>query len=222
MGCGRAGNCYFRDDDWWPTELGTECNHTAGRRPGLPPAPTPPGPSGTCSAGEGAGTYIHLLSPHVAPGVGARGCCAACGPPPCTAWGFGYRNGTECWLSPNAPVSTMKRAGFSGGVVKRPPPPPPPPPAPTPPPPKPEPPLGYQPNIVVRSSTHPHRPHRRHCRRRRRDRTPPAAAAARCHTLQVLVTPPPGLLSRGGVLWCSHGKYGIAHHARPAWHCSSS
>ena len=89
---------------------------------------------GTCEAGVGAGTYIHLLTPRLAPGhVGdAHGCCAACIPPRCATWGFGYGNGTLCWLSSGPPVSTAKRPGFAGGVAKRRPPQPPGPPPPPP------------------------------------------------------------------------------------------
>ena len=44
-GCPTAGHCYFRSDDWFPNVPGTGCNHTAGRRPGLPPVPPSPSPS---------------------------------------------------------------------------------------------------------------------------------------------------------------------------------
>eukprot|EP00040_Diaphanoeca_grandis_P034069 m.209824 g.209824 ORF g.209824 m.209824 type:complete len:684 (+) comp33051_c0_seq1:81-2132(+) len=47
MDCGFVGSCYFRSDLFWPGVKGTGCNHTAGRRPGLPPAPGPPGPTPT-------------------------------------------------------------------------------------------------------------------------------------------------------------------------------
>ena len=43
--CNFVGNCYFRTDNFWPGVPGTGCNHTAGRRPGLPPAPGPVPPS---------------------------------------------------------------------------------------------------------------------------------------------------------------------------------
>ena len=42
--CGAAGTCYFRSDDLWGLGPGSGCNHTAGRRPGLPPPPTPSPP----------------------------------------------------------------------------------------------------------------------------------------------------------------------------------
>jgi len=43
-GCHFVGTCYFRSDNWFPSGVTGGCNHTAGRRPGLPPAPSPPGP----------------------------------------------------------------------------------------------------------------------------------------------------------------------------------
>lgn len=47
--CGTVGSCYLRTDEYWPGDAGSNCNHTSGRKPGLPPvpAPTPPPPPPT-------------------------------------------------------------------------------------------------------------------------------------------------------------------------------
>ena len=62
-GCGDAGKCFFRNDDWFPSNTqGGKCAHTSGRRPGLPPSASPglhsdcpngpPGPPGKCAPVE--------------------------------------------------------------------------------------------------------------------------------------------------------------------------